>query len=345
MSWMLKEILGQPATLEAMIRQEGAKIAGIAKAAAARKPAFFMLVARGSSDNAALFGKYLFEAHAGVPTVLAAPSIFTVYKKKPALKNGVVIGVSQSGQAPDIIEVLREARKQGAFTIAITNTRNAPICDVADETILLRAGKEKGLAATKTYTAQLMSMLMLSAGFTDDARLSSDILAIPEQVEKTLVVEKDISELSERYRYMEHCVIVGRGYNYSTVKEAALKLMETCYVVAQPFSTADFMHGPIAIAGIGFPTFLCAPAGKMLPQLREMCASLNDKGLETIVISPDKKCLDLAVRAIKMPVSPREIISPMVNIIPFQFFAHYLSGARGLDPDKPRFLNKVTRTF
>lgn len=345
MSWMLKEIKSQPETLEKMIRQEGAKVARIAKAAAARKPAFFMMVARGSSDNAALFGKYLFEAHAGIPAVLAAPSIFTVYKKKPNLKNGVVIGVSQSGQAPDIIETLAEAQRQGALTIAITNTANAPICDVADETILLRAGKEKGLAATKTYTAQLMSMLMLSASFAGDARLSSDILTIPDLMEKTLSVEDEIAALSERYRYVEHCVIIGRGYNYSTVKEAALKLMETCYIVAQPFSTADFMHGPIAIAGVGFPTFLCVPAGKMLPQLREMCAGLNEKGLETIVISPDKKSLDMAVRGIKMPVSPREVLSPMVNIVPFQFFAHYLSGARGLDPDKPRFLNKVTRTL
>lgn len=345
MSWMLKEIKSQPAALSKMLDAELKKATAIGKAAAARNPSFFMLAARGSSDNAALYGKYLFEMRAKAPTVLAAPSEFTVYKSPPKLKGGVVIGISQSGQAPDIIETLAEARRQGAFTVAVTNTAGAPICDAADETIFLHAGKEKGLAATKTYTTQLLAMMMFSAAYSGDSKLMDELKSIPDMMEKTLAVESEARDLCERYRYMEHCVMIGRGYNYSTVKEAALKLMETCYVVAQPFSTADFMHGPIAIAGTGFPTFVVAPEGRMRKQLDELCGSLAEKGLETIVVSPSGRKTAGAVKCLRVPAGINEILSPLAYIVPFQFLAHFLSGAKGLDPDHPRFLKKVTRTL
>jgi len=345
MSWMLKEIHQQPEALDRMFRREKDNIARIARRAGESDPAFFMLVARGSSDNAAIYGKYLFEAHSGVPCVLAAPSVVTVYGKRPAMGRGVVIGISQSGEAPDIVEVLRSASRAGAYTVGITNTEGSLITGAADDVIFLRAGKEKGLAATKTYTTQLLAMMMLSASYMNDAKLMSAIEKLPAAVEKTFSLQDRIKGISERYRYMEQCVIIGRGFNYSTVREAALKFMETCYVVAQPFSTADFMHGPIAVADSGFPTFMCIPPGKMAPQLTELTARLSGQKLETIVVSSLKKALKHATLGIELPVAVNEMLSPAVAIVPFQYFACFLSGVRGLDPDHPRFLSKVTRTL
>ena len=345
MSWMLKEIHEQPAALDRLLARETGNINKIAGRIRAHDPALFVLAARGSSDNAALFAKYLFESHLGIPAELAAPSVVSVYKKKPNLARGVVIGISQSGESPDILETLQAAKDTGAYTVAVTNTAGSPISAVAHDTINLCAGKEKGLAATKTYTTQLLAMMLLSASLADDSAMTARINKLPAAVNVMLSTEAPIAELSQRYRYMDHCVIIGRGYNYSTVKEAALKLMETCYVVAQPFSTADFLHGPIAIAGAGFPTFVCVPKGKMAKPLTTLCRELRGKALETIIVSPLPETLKLATRSIRIPVDVDEMLSPLVNIIPFQFFACHLSAARGLDPDKPRFLRKVTRTL
>ena len=345
MSMMLKEIHQQPEALARMFDKESDNAGKIAARAREMNPAFFCLVARGSSDNAALYGKYLFEGRLGIPSSLAAPSVSTVYKKQIDFSRGVVIGISQSGEAPDIVEVLSSAKKSGAYTVGITNTEGSPIAKAADDVLFLRAGREKGLAATKTYTTQLLAMMMIAAFFSNDKKMIRAIQSLPESIEKAFTLEDRIRTMSERYRYMQQCVIIGRGYDYCTVKEAALKFMETCYVVAQPFSTADFMHGPIAVAGDGFPTFVSVPSGKMSARLTELCSQLQEKNLETIVISPLKKALRTATMAVELPASVIEAVSPAVSIVPFQYFACFLSRARGLDPDHPRFLSKVTRTL
>ncbi len=345
MGKMISEIKEQPAALERLLKGESRNVFKIAARIRRLDPAFFSLAARGSSDNAATFGKYLIECENGVTCSLAAPSVHTVYKRKIDMRRGVVIGVSQSGEGDDINETLRLARASGAYTIGITNTSGSAMAAVADDVILLRAGVEKGLAATKTYTCQLMAMMMLSASLAEDGGLLASLERVPDAVNETLAVESRVREITERYRYMERCVIIGRGFNYATVKEAALKLMETSYVVAQPFSTADFMHGPIAMTGAGFPAFVCAPSGRMAAPIRKLCGELRDKQLETVIASSNPATLKLASKSIRMPVDCAELVSPILYIVPFQFFANFLSVARGLDPDNPRFLKKVTKTL
>ncbi len=345
MSKMLREIKEQPAALGRLWRGEKKNITQIAERIRRRDPSFFALAARGSSDNAATYGKYLFEYANGIPCSLAAPSIHTVYSRHPNMKNGVVIGVSQSGEGTDINESLASARKTGAYTIGITNSADSAITRVADDIILLRAGLEKGLAATKTYTCQLMALMMLSGLLSGDRMFLEQLARVPEQMSEMLGMEPFMTSLSERYRYMDRCVIIGRGFNYATVKEAALKLMETSYVVAQPFSTADFLHGPIAMTGAGFPSFICVPEGRMAAPLHKLCLELREKQLETLIVSTRKTTLKIASKAVEIPVASEETVSPLFYIVPFQFFANSLAHARGIDPDNPRFLKKVTRTF
>lgn len=340
---MLKEIHEQPAALDKTLRLEAKNVLDIAARVRAFAPEFIMLVARGTSDNAATYAKYLFECVNGIPCSLAAPSIFTVYGKSIRLKRSVVIGISQSGEGTDINEVLTDARRQGAFTIAVTNSSTSGITKAAEHTIMLRAGKENALAATKTYTCELLSLMMLSEamrGAKDFARLNK----IPDEIQKTLGLEGCIRDLSCRYRYMAHCVIIGRGFNYCTIQEAALKMMETSYVVAQPFSTADFMHGPIAMTGEGFPVFIAAAPGAMAEPIRKLTADLTGRQVETVVLSSQSATLEKAAIPICMEVNPPEQWSPIHYIVPFQFLACFISISKGLDPDNPRFLKKVTRT-
>ncbi|HOO56736.1 MAG TPA: SIS domain-containing protein [bacterium] len=345
MSKMLNEIREQPASLARLLKSQKKNVLQIAEKIKKADPAFILLVARGSSDNAATYGKYLFEFENGIPCSLAAPSIFTIYRGKPDMSRGVAIGVSQSGEGTDINQVLSVCRDAGAYTIGITNTENSAITKVADDTIFLNAGLEKGLAATKTYTGQLVAFMMLSSAMSGNKKFADDISRIPSDMKSMLDVEDSVSELSERYRYMEHCTVIGRGFNYATAKEAALKMMETSYVTAQPFSTADFMHGPIAMTGPGFPAFVTVPSGKMEKQLHALCGELLEKQLETIIVSNRKSTLKLATKKIEIPINPGELVSPVFYIVPFQFFANALSNTRGIDPDNPRFLKKVTRTI
>jgi glutamine---fructose-6-phosphate transaminase (isomerizing) len=345
MSQMLKEICEQPAALERLLKNERKNIRAIAENIRRRSPAFFSLSARGSSDNAATYGKYLFEYANSMECSLAAPSIYTVYRRGTNLKHGVAIGISQSGEGTDINEVLAAARKSGAYTIGITNSPNSAIADTAEDIINLNAGLEKGLAATKTYTCQLLALMILSGELNQDKTFLGNAERLPDQVNETLKLEAPLTALCERYRYMDRCVIIGRGFNYATVKEAALKLMETSYVVAQPFSTADFLHGPIAMTGAGFPTFICVPEGKMAASLHELCDELRKKELETVIVSTRKNTLKLASKKVEIPVKIDELVSPMLYIVPFQFLANALSQSKGIDPDHPRFLKKVTRTF
>lgn len=342
---MMQEVQQQPAALEKLLRLERKNVEKIGTAIKERGGRFMVFAARGSSDNAAVYGKYLLEYRNAIACELAAPSIFTVYGRRVNLKESTVLGISQSGEGTDIIETLARAKESGAFTVAVTNTAKSSITAVADAVIHLRAGKERGLAATKTYTCQLMAMMMLSAALRGEKRFWDGLARIPGRMEKLLSLEEPIAELAERYRYMQHCVIIGRGFNYATVKEAALKMMETCYLVAQPFSTADFQHGPIAMAEEGFPVFLCAADGKMAPALLKMARGLKKRGVETVAVSSRPDILELSQKAIRMPFSPPEITSPIFYIVPFQIFSNYCALAKGIDPDSPRYLKKITRTF
>ncbi len=343
---MLEEIRQQPETLARTLASEWKRIEKFKALLDRRRPRLVVLVARGTSDNAAQFGRYLIEIMTGIPVSLAAPSIHTVYDAKINYKDCLVVAISQSGESTDTNLVLDHARKAGALTVGVTNEAKSAMASLAEHVFLVRAGREKSVAATKTYTGQLLAMYMIA--YALGAKLKhGDFETIPELATMALTMETEVSALAERYRFMNHAVVVGRGLNYSNAFEFALKLMETTYVVAERFSSADFFHGPIAMVEPNFPVFLFAPSGPTWTSMQEMLVKLKELKAETVVITDRKNpgAASLAHRVISLPARITETFTPIPYIIPAQLFAAALAKEKNLDPDKPRTLNKVTRTI
>src|SRR5580765_7659920 len=341
---MLREIAEQPAALERTIQAERAKISRLGDFLRSREIDLIVIAARGSSDNAALFGRYLLEITTGIPVSLSAPSVHTLYGAKLTLRHALVIGVSQSGEGEDINQVLRNARACGAYTVGITNEPSSSMVSFVDETLLMHGGRERSVAATKTFTGQMMLFYMLAAELAETSP-SWAFDVIPSFAARALEQEPAIVELVQRYVFMENCVVVGRGLAYANAYEFALKLMETCYVVAERFSSADFLHGPLAMIDRHFPVMLFAPPGEMLAGTRDLIARLSELKADTLAITADREVAGLCSRSIIMPREIDEMLAPIPYIIPAQLFAALLAEAKGLDPDKPRSLSKVTRTL
>src|SRR6185436_16122197 len=344
MSLMLAEIAEQPAALERTIAEERAKTAKLGNVLKSRDIDLIVLVARGSSDNAALFGRYLLEITTGIPVSLSAPSVHTIYNAKLRLDHALVIGVSQSGEGEDINRVLENARNSGAYTVGITNEPGSSMTRIVDETLLTHGGKERSVAATKTFTGQMLLFYMLAAELAQRS-LPFSYEAIPEFVAQALEQRPAILELVQRYVFMENCVVVGRGLAYANAYELALKLMETCYVVAERFSSADFLHGPLAMVERHFPVILFAPPGVMLPGVKSLIERLRELHADTLAITGDLETAGNCTRAIIMPKDIDEFVAPIPYIVPGQLFAALLAEAKGLNPDAPRSLSKVTRTL
>ena len=344
MSIMLHEIAEQPAALEKTIAEERSKITRLGDSIKQRDIDLIVLVARGSSDNAALFGRYLIEITTGIPVSLSAPSVHTLYNAKLNLKHALVIGVSQSGEGEDINRVLENARTGGAFTIGITNEPDSSMVKLVDETLLMHGGRERSVAATKTFTGQMILFYMLAAALARETCLT-ECDVIPSLTAQALEQKPAILELVQRYVFMENCVVVGRGLAYANAYEFALKLMETCYVVAERFSSADFLHGPVAMIDRHFPVILFAPPGVMLEGTRDLIGRLRELRADTLTITGDLDAAAMCSRSIIMPREIDEFLAPIPYIIPAQLFAALLAEAKGLDPDQPRSLSKVTRTL
>jgi glucosamine--fructose-6-phosphate aminotransferase (isomerizing) len=338
------EIHEQPQVLARLIDEEWESIESVAKEIRRRGVRYIVIAARGTSDNAARYGQYLFGAYNRLPVGLATPSLFSIYNQPPRLKDGLIIGISQSGQSPDIVAVLGEGQRQGVLTLAITNNPDSSLAAQADYVIPLHAGEERAVAATKTYTAQLTALALLSCALGDDPDRLEALRRVPLAVERVLDDEELIAEAVERYRYMETCVVLGRGYNYATAFEIALKLKELNYLIAEPYSPADFMHGPIAVVGSGFPALIIAPSGKMFDTMRDFSLQLKSRGAELLIISDRQDLLAEAVTPLPLPEGVPEWLSPAVCVVPGQLFAHHLTLAKGYDPDHPQGLHKVTLT-
>jgi glucosamine--fructose-6-phosphate aminotransferase (isomerizing) len=350
MSRMLEEIRQQPDTLARTLSAELPRMARFRKVLEKRRPSLIVLVARGTSDNAAQFGRYLLEILTGIPVSLAAPSIFTLYNTPVSYNNpysnALVVAISQSGESTDTNVVLERARQQGALTIGVTNEAKSSLASLAEFVFLVRAGQEKSVAATKTYTGQMLFFYLLA--YALGAKLSlSDLERLPEHVLAALTLEKTTAALAQRYRFMERAVVVGRGLNYANAFEFALKMMETSYVVAERFSSADFLHGPIALVERGFPLFLFAPSGVTWPTMQEMLSKLAGLKAETLVISDraNPGARKTATRELIIPARLPELFSPIPYIIPAQLFSAALAVEKGFDPDQPRTLSKVTQTL
>lgn len=339
-----EEIFDQPDVLRNLLRNREA-IVRIAEELKRRRISFVYLAARGSSDNAGLYTKYILGGRNGLPVALAAPSLFTIYRTPPQLSGTLVIGISQSGTSTDIVEVLKRGRESGATTLAITNDSSSPLAQTAEFILDIQAGAEEAVAATKTYTAQLLAIALLSVELSNDRDGLQALNHVPSLLTQALELDQEIANLAERYRYIDRCVVLGRGFNYCTAYEWALKLEEMTYVVAEPYSSADFQHGPIAVIEHGFPVFAILPEGLMFEEVFQLSGKLKDeRNAELIVLSNRKEALDIATSPIPLPGSIPEWISPIPFIVPAQLFVYHLTVAKGYDTEHPRGLKKVTDT-
>jgi glutamine---fructose-6-phosphate transaminase (isomerizing) len=348
---MLEETRQQPETLTRTLEQGLRSIRALEKRFQRARPRLIVIAARGTSDNAAQFGRYLIEMTTGIPVSLAAPSIVTLYHRGVDLEEALVVGISQSGESTDINAVLEDARRRGAFAIGITNQARSTMAKIADHVLLVRAGQEKSVAATKTYTGQLLALYLLAAALGGHVH-TEDLRRIPDWVAAVLRREGQTVDAVARYRFMSGTVTVGRGLNYATALEFGLKLMETCYVLAERFSAADLMHGPIAMVEHAFPVFVFAPPGATWPSISNVLDQLERLKADTLVITdrrnrPARGC----ARVIELPPQPGprnripDLYTPIPYIVPAQLFAAHLARVKGFDPDRPRSLNKVTRTM
>ncbi|WFE67343.1 SIS domain-containing protein [Micromonospora sp. WMMD714] len=343
---MAADIDEQPAGYARLLSAGHAgEIARVAAAVARRRPRHVVFTARGTSDHAALYGAYLTEIRLGLPAGLASPSAVTVYGARPDLSGALVVGVSQSGGSPDLTEVLRTAREAGALTLAVTNAPDSPLARAAELSVDIAAGHERAVAATKTYTAELLALLLLVEGIrAGDGVLPADQRAalerLPELAERTLA-DPTPTQLAPRYRFAGQLVTTGRGYAYPTAREAALKLMETSYLPALAFSGADLLHGPLAMTDPDVPVLAVVGSGPGGRSMGEVLPRLGERRADVVVVGSAE--VEGATRMAVPEVDER--YAPLLDILPLQRLALALALARGEDPDAPRGLKKVTATM
>jgi glutamine---fructose-6-phosphate transaminase (isomerizing) len=337
------EIAAQPAISERLLGELPGQLAPLAAAARARNVGFVMIAARGTSDHAAMYAQYALGAMAGLPVALATPSLFTRYGAAPRVAGGLVIGISQSGRSPDVVAVIEEARGQGALTAAVTNDPSSPLARAAEHRVDLHAGEERSVAATKTYTAELMAIAMLAVALGPDAAAHADALrGVPEAQHMALAVTDRASQLADAHAGMNDCIVLGRGYNLATAFEWALKLKELAYVRAQAYSTADFQHGPVASLAPGADVLAVVARGPLADDSTGLVATLRrERRARVLLISGAAVA---GADHLPFPDTLPEWLSPLVDIIPAQLFVAALARAKGLDVEHPRGLSKVTLT-
>ena len=352
MSRMLEETRQQPQALAKTLDEGALALRELRRQLETTPPRLVILVARGTSDNAAQFARYLIEIATHIPVSLAAPSVLTLYASPLDLRDVLVVGISQSGESTDTNAVLADARSRGAVTVGITNEPNSTMAEISAYTLLVQAGKEESVAATKTYTCQLMAVYLLAHALGGEVSFDA-LRRLPEWTERVLEVEDRVGEIAERYMFMTRAVTVGRGLNYANALEFGLKLMETCYVVTERFSSADLMHGPIALVEHAFPVFAFAPSGVTWQSISAVVDMLEEVKAETLIITDESNSEACAkpARLIRLPNAPgtwdgpQDLYTPIPYIVPAQLFAAQLAAIKGVNPDRPRMLHKITRTM
>jgi glucosamine--fructose-6-phosphate aminotransferase (isomerizing) len=344
-SRLYQEIHEQPEAVGRFLEQQQRQVRELAAVIRRQQLNHIVIVARGTSDNAGRYAKYVLGGFNQLTVALATPSLFTIYESPPRFGQTLVLGISQSGKSRDLQIVLEEAQRQGTFTAVMTNAPNSELATCGDMVIDLLAGPEKAVAATKTYTTELAAIALLSATLADRPDMLAALQHVPAAMAAALQMNDMIADLAPRFRFMQHAVVIGRGYNYATAFELALKLKELTYTIVEPYSSADFLHGPLALVEPGFPVFVLAPSGRMQVHLQEFLQTLQQHRAEVIAISDVNEALALAQIGLTLPVSVPEWLSPLTTIIPGQLLAMHLAHVRGLDVDHPRGIQKVTETL
>jgi glucosamine--fructose-6-phosphate aminotransferase (isomerizing) len=356
MSQMRTEIGDQAAVVARLASGDLQRYRQVCAAARSAGTRFVMYVGRGTSDNAAVYGQYLAGVLGGLPSGLALPSAVTAYRADLDLHHCLVIGISQSGQTPDVAESIAYANAHGALTVAITNELGSPVTQAAAMTLPTEAGVETALAATKTYTSQLAVLALLWGIWAGEAKIVESLQEqVPSAISAALDAEPVLTRLAESLDFADRILVVARGYNLATGLEAALKIQETAAVAALPYSAADLMHGPVAVVGRGLPALCLAASGKVQADLVRAARSLRDRQARVILVAPEPLAAEMAALPLTGGVGPGEIrcvpiadvpepVSPLVAIVPAQLLACHLATSRGLDPDSPQGLSKVTLT-
>jgi glutamine---fructose-6-phosphate transaminase (isomerizing) len=342
------EILEQPAAARRQLASSPDALDALAARLRAQPIESVVVAARGTSDHAAVYAQYLLGVRNRLVVGLATPSVVSLYGAEPRVGRALVIGISQSGASPDIVGVVEAAARQGAPTLAITNDASSPLAKASDHVLDLAAGPELAIAATKTYTTSLLAIARLSLALDPDRAASAALAGVPDAMAAALAVESDVArlaaELAAAPGSFDRCVVVGRGFEYATAREWALKLKELGQVFADPYSAADFRHGPIALVQPGIPALVLAPEGEAATGQGDLLGDLRDRGVDTVVVSDLAETRALGRWSIPIPASVPEWLRPVVAILPAQLFALHVTVARGLDPDEPRYISKVTRT-
>ncbi|OLR90269.1 SIS domain-containing protein [Actinokineospora bangkokensis] len=337
---MRAEIAEQPGVLGAAVERRGA-LAPVAGRVRGFAPRFALFAARGSSDHAALYAKYLTEVLLGLPSGLVSPSTTTLYGARPDLSGVLHVTVSQSGGSPDLVEATRSARERGALTVAVTNTPGSPLAEVAELSVDIGAGPELAVAATKTYSATLLALYLL----VDAVRggTGADVADLGELAASALAgSEGPVAEAVTRLRFVDRVVTTGRGYSSATAAEAALKLAETSYLSARSYSGADLLHGPVAAVGADTAVLAFTSAGRGGAAMEPVLAAVREAGADVVAVGSAAAEVPAAVR-VGVPRTAEEV-APILEVLPAQRLALELSLARGGNPDRPRGLNKVTQT-
>ena len=344
MSHFRDEIAEQPEVTSRLLLQSHDAVDAIGSRIRQIRPRGYVIAARGSSDHAALYAKYLFGVRNQALVALAAPSLFSHYARPPRLEGQCVIGISQSGESPDVVSVLQEARRQGALTVAISNEAESPLGKAAEYVLTLGAGPERSVPASKTYTASLLALALISQAVDPDSAFGAALSNVPHAMAKALEMDSELEKLVAPLNGTR-AIVLGRGFNFSTAEELALKLMETSYVMARAWSVADFEHGPIAVVEAGIPIVVVDGGGAVATSMRSIRERVAAKGCNVVQLL-DGQVEDVdPVTSVQVASGLPEELTPISLAVLAQLLAHRVAVARGFDPDSPREIRKVTRTW
>jgi glucosamine--fructose-6-phosphate aminotransferase (isomerizing) len=344
MSRFREEIGEQPLLASRMLAESRGAVTSIAARIRATKSRGLVIAGRGSSDHAALYAKYLFGVRNHMIVALAAPSLFTSYGSPPDLDGQCVIGISQSGAAPDVIAVIEEASRQGRVTVAVTNDPESRLAHAAELLMPLGAGPESSVPASKTYMASLLALALISQALDPDPSFEAALGQVPPALAAVLEQDDELDRLVPAL-LGPRAIVLGRGFNLSTAEEIALKLTETSYVLARAWSVADFEHGPIAVVEPGFPVVLVDGRGQVSADMESIGQQLADQGCRVIRLLDGMGETRDPEATVTIDSGLPEELTPLTLGVLGQLLAHRVALARGLDPDRPRAQNKVTRSW
>lgn len=344
---MEKEAAQAPAVVARQVRKNVPVLSKLCRRLQDTPPPFAMTIARGSSDHAANFAKYLIETRIGIVTSSAAPSVLTLYKSRLRLKGALVIGISQSGESPDICEVMTYARKAGAITVAFVNIPASPLARASEYVVPLHAGAEKAVAATKSYIAALAALVHFAGVWSEDHRLLKDLRILPKSLEKA--VTEDWSAGIRSFQDVRDTLVIARGYCFPIAQEAALKFKETCAIHAEAFSGAEVLHGPYSLIRKDYPVLIFTENDSSLKGIIRLALKMKRSGARILLASPKgeipaRTVGDIASCALPVPASAHLLLAPLLIIQTFYPMAARLAVSRGCDPDFPKNLNKITET-